>query len=225
MPLLVVSIMSQLVFRGGMIPVTGRLLDQLSWFTPGAGVLPPGRRRSTSRASSRFRKSRPTIRCGSTRSTSTSSIWACSRCCRCSTPATFGGISGLNAEARPRCEWLWSVAVPRPGGRRLSAGQGEIHFVEGRWPQPALCKDRAQHAALTKYTVPQHCPFELAIAKSRCRSVPTGKLTPPKSQSLNTMRSVCSLLRSSSRKSRPTISRSAPLLSQRDQPPGRCQAG
>jgi hypothetical protein len=35
MPLLVVSIMSQLVFSGGMIPVTHRLLlDQLSWITP-----------------------------------------------------------------------------------------------------------------------------------------------------------------------------------------------
>jgi len=35
MPLLVVAIMSQLVFSGGMIPVTDRLvLDQLSWFTP-----------------------------------------------------------------------------------------------------------------------------------------------------------------------------------------------
>jgi hypothetical protein len=35
MPLLVVSIMSQLVFSGGMIPVTHRLgLDQLSWVTP-----------------------------------------------------------------------------------------------------------------------------------------------------------------------------------------------
>ncbi|MBO0865835.1 MAG: ATP-binding cassette domain-containing protein, partial [Mycobacterium sp.] len=36
MPLLVVSIMSQLVLSGGMIPVTGRLgLDQISWLTPG----------------------------------------------------------------------------------------------------------------------------------------------------------------------------------------------
>lgn len=35
MPLLVVAIMSQLVFSGGMIPVTDRLvLDQMSWFTP-----------------------------------------------------------------------------------------------------------------------------------------------------------------------------------------------
>ncbi len=35
MPLLVVAIMSQLVFSGGMVPVTDRLvLDQLSWFTP-----------------------------------------------------------------------------------------------------------------------------------------------------------------------------------------------
>ncbi|MDT5057354.1 MAG: transport system ATP-binding/permease protein [Mycobacterium sp.] len=35
MPLLVIAIMSQLVFQGGMIPVTGRAgLDQLSWFTP-----------------------------------------------------------------------------------------------------------------------------------------------------------------------------------------------
>ena len=35
MPLLVVAIMSQLVFSGGMIPVTERiLLDQMSWFTP-----------------------------------------------------------------------------------------------------------------------------------------------------------------------------------------------
>ena len=35
MPLLVVAIMSQLVFSGGMIPVTARIgLDQLSWFTP-----------------------------------------------------------------------------------------------------------------------------------------------------------------------------------------------
>jgi hypothetical protein len=35
MPLLVVAIMSQLVFSGGMIPVTDRLvLDQLSWATP-----------------------------------------------------------------------------------------------------------------------------------------------------------------------------------------------
>jgi ABC-type multidrug transport system ATPase subunit len=35
MPLLVVAIMSQLVFSGGLIPVTGRLgLDQLSWVTP-----------------------------------------------------------------------------------------------------------------------------------------------------------------------------------------------
>jgi hypothetical protein len=35
MPLLVVAIMSQLVFSGGMIPVTGRIgLDQLSWITP-----------------------------------------------------------------------------------------------------------------------------------------------------------------------------------------------
>ncbi|HEY7054675.1 MAG TPA: FHA domain-containing protein [Mycobacterium sp.] len=35
MPLLVVAIMSQLVFSGGMIPVTDRVvLDQLSWFTP-----------------------------------------------------------------------------------------------------------------------------------------------------------------------------------------------
>ena len=35
MPLLVVAIMSQLVFSGGMIPVTNRLvLDQMSWLTP-----------------------------------------------------------------------------------------------------------------------------------------------------------------------------------------------
>ncbi|MEB3069876.1 ATP-binding cassette domain-containing protein [[Mycobacterium] vasticus] len=35
MPMLVVSIMSQLVLGGGMIPVTGRLgLDQVSWLTP-----------------------------------------------------------------------------------------------------------------------------------------------------------------------------------------------
>jgi hypothetical protein len=35
MPLLVVAVMSQLVFSGGMIPVTGRIvLDQMSWFTP-----------------------------------------------------------------------------------------------------------------------------------------------------------------------------------------------
>jgi ABC transport system ATP-binding/permease protein len=35
MPLLVIAIMSQLVFQGGMIPVTGRIgLDQLSWITP-----------------------------------------------------------------------------------------------------------------------------------------------------------------------------------------------
>ena len=35
MPLLVIAIMSQLVFQGGMIPVTGRVvLDQLSWVTP-----------------------------------------------------------------------------------------------------------------------------------------------------------------------------------------------
>jgi hypothetical protein len=35
MPLLVVAIMSQLVFSGGMIPVTGRMpLDQMSWVTP-----------------------------------------------------------------------------------------------------------------------------------------------------------------------------------------------
>jgi ABC-type multidrug transport system ATPase subunit len=35
MPLLVVTVMAQLVFSGGMIPVTGRVvLDQLSWITP-----------------------------------------------------------------------------------------------------------------------------------------------------------------------------------------------
>ncbi|HEX2283225.1 MAG TPA: FHA domain-containing protein [Mycobacterium sp.] len=35
MPLLVIAIMSQLVFSGGMIPVTDRIvLDQMSWFTP-----------------------------------------------------------------------------------------------------------------------------------------------------------------------------------------------
>ena len=35
MPLLVVSLMLQLVFAGGMIPVTGRIfLDQLSWVMP-----------------------------------------------------------------------------------------------------------------------------------------------------------------------------------------------
>jgi ABC-type multidrug transport system ATPase subunit len=35
MPLLVVAIMSQLVFSGGMVPVTGRVvLDQMSWVTP-----------------------------------------------------------------------------------------------------------------------------------------------------------------------------------------------
>src|SRR5947209_6803349 len=35
MPLLVVAVMSQLVFSGGMIPVTGRLgLDQMAWATP-----------------------------------------------------------------------------------------------------------------------------------------------------------------------------------------------
>ena len=35
MPLLVVAVMSQLVFSGGMIPVTGRFgLDQMSWATP-----------------------------------------------------------------------------------------------------------------------------------------------------------------------------------------------
>ncbi len=35
MPLLVIAIMSQLVFQGGMIPVTGRIgLDQMAWFTP-----------------------------------------------------------------------------------------------------------------------------------------------------------------------------------------------
>ena len=35
MPLLVIAIMSQLVFQGGMIPVTGRIvLDQMAWITP-----------------------------------------------------------------------------------------------------------------------------------------------------------------------------------------------
>ncbi|ETZ72495.1 ABC-2 type transporter family protein [Mycobacterium sp. MAC_080597_8934] len=35
MPLLVVAVMSQLVFSGGMIPVTGRVgLDQMAWATP-----------------------------------------------------------------------------------------------------------------------------------------------------------------------------------------------
>jgi hypothetical protein len=35
MPLLVIAIMSQLVFSGGMIPVTGRIpLDQMSFVTP-----------------------------------------------------------------------------------------------------------------------------------------------------------------------------------------------
>lgn len=35
MPLLVVAVMSQLVFSGGMIPVTDRIvLDQMSWATP-----------------------------------------------------------------------------------------------------------------------------------------------------------------------------------------------
>ncbi len=35
MPLLVVAVMSQLVFSGGMIPVTARIpLDQMSWATP-----------------------------------------------------------------------------------------------------------------------------------------------------------------------------------------------
>ncbi|HOW95576.1 MAG TPA: hypothetical protein PLF91_13920, partial [Mycolicibacterium fallax] len=35
MPLLVVAVMSQLGFSGGLIPVTGRVvLDQLSWVTP-----------------------------------------------------------------------------------------------------------------------------------------------------------------------------------------------
>ncbi len=35
MPLLVVAVMSQLVFSGGLIPVTGRIpLDQMSWVTP-----------------------------------------------------------------------------------------------------------------------------------------------------------------------------------------------
>jgi ABC-type multidrug transport system ATPase subunit len=35
MPLLVVALMSQLVFSGGMVPVTNRIvLDQMSWFTP-----------------------------------------------------------------------------------------------------------------------------------------------------------------------------------------------
>lgn len=34
MPLLVVAIMSQLVFSGGMIPVTDKPLDPLAWFTP-----------------------------------------------------------------------------------------------------------------------------------------------------------------------------------------------
>ena len=35
MPLLVIAIMSQLVFSGGMIPVTDRIvLDQLAWLTP-----------------------------------------------------------------------------------------------------------------------------------------------------------------------------------------------
>jgi hypothetical protein len=35
MPLLVVAVMSQLVFSGGMIPVTARVgLDQMSWTTP-----------------------------------------------------------------------------------------------------------------------------------------------------------------------------------------------
>lgn len=39
MPLLVVAVMSQLVFSGGMIPVTGRAgLDQMSWITPPVGV-------------------------------------------------------------------------------------------------------------------------------------------------------------------------------------------
>jgi hypothetical protein len=54
--------------------------------------------------------------------------------------------------------------------------QGEIHLVEGRRPQPALSKHRAQHAALTKYTVPQYCPFELAVAKSRCAVLRLGKI-------------------------------------------------
>src|ERR1700722_11411584 len=38
MPFLVVLVISQLVFGGGMIPVAHRLLlDQLSWFTPARG--------------------------------------------------------------------------------------------------------------------------------------------------------------------------------------------
>jgi hypothetical protein len=34
MPLLVVSIMSQLVLAGGIVPVTGRKLDPVSWVAP-----------------------------------------------------------------------------------------------------------------------------------------------------------------------------------------------
>jgi hypothetical protein len=48
MPLLVVLIISQLVFRGGMIPVAHRLVpDQLSRFTPAGGTLPRRPRRWT----------------------------------------------------------------------------------------------------------------------------------------------------------------------------------
>ena len=97
MPLLVLTIMSQLVFSGGMIWVTDRfVLDQLSWATPADGATRRRRRPLTPTAWYRARPT-PKTSTGTTRRAPGCSTWRCSRCCAWPTARSCGGRSGSSA--------------------------------------------------------------------------------------------------------------------------------
>ena len=101
MPLLVVSIMSQLVLAGGMIPVSGRAgLNQLSWVTPGRWGYAAGASSIDFPNLVKVKQIPTNDPIWQHSKHIYSSIWPCSRRCRCSTRATCAGTSGSSAEAQ-----------------------------------------------------------------------------------------------------------------------------
>ncbi len=98
MPLLVVSLMLQLVLAGGVVPVTDRIfLDQLSWLVPAGGATARRRPRSTC-ATWCPDRSAPKTAIGPTRAPRGCSTWRCWQRCPWSTRRWCGGASGCGAE-------------------------------------------------------------------------------------------------------------------------------
>ena len=112
MPMLVVLVISQLVFCGGMIPVAHRLLvDQLSWFTPARWGFAASASTVDLIEACPHAVGAQTIRSGNTPRSGGSSTWACLPCCASAAPRSSAGRSGSRASRS-------SAAV-----RRVRAGE------------------------------------------------------------------------------------------------------